>query len=95
MYQYRGSNNGDLTCAWGTVGKRWMHSRTTLDRAEGELIAVGWIVRTRIGSRNSPHLYALTFWNIDECYGKLDAGWRAGPKLSYWKLGRDPSRDPS
>lgn len=94
LYQYRGENNGDLCCAWGIVGPRWNGARNTLDRAEAELIERGWIVRTREGGRNRPHLYAVTIHAVNDCRGKLDAGWKAALPLGYWKLGHDPVKNP-
>lgn len=87
--QYRGSNNGDLDCAWGHVKNANLGSPNTVEKARGELEAVGWIVRTRQGSVNRCCLYALTFRGINECNGKLDEPASAIP-LAYWKEGRNP-----
>jgi hypothetical protein len=90
--QYRGNNNGDLCCAWrGLLKERGWRSRTTVDRARDELVALGWIVLTRQGDKNKPNLYALTFFDIDDCGGKLDAGTPIGQRLSYWKEGFNPN----
>jgi hypothetical protein len=86
--QYRGNNNGDLTCTWSVLKKRGWRARSTLQNAEAELMATGWIVRTRQGGRNSCNLYALTFFDVDECGGKLDACAPVGKRLSWWRLGR-------
>lgn len=70
--QYRGNNNGDLTCAYAVLGLRGWKARSTIERAAKELEHYGWIIRTRQGGRNMPNLYAVTWQPIDECGGKLD-----------------------
>lgn len=91
LSQYNGRNNGDLCCAWGLVKDRGLGSRRTVQAAEKELERSGWSYRTRQGGRNQANLYALTFIDIDECNGKLDSHVRVGERLSYWKLGYNPS----
>lgn len=91
--QYRGRNNGDLSCAWGTVKDRGVGSHRTVQRAEKELIDTGWIFRTRQGGKNRCNLYALTFYDIDECDGKLDDDSLIGKRLSYWKHGGPPGME--
>lgn len=88
--QYRGFNNGDLCCAWGLLRNRGWKSRATIERAGNELLEKGWIVLTRQGGRNRPNLYALTFFSVDECKGKLDNNWMVGSYLGYWKKGNHP-----
>lgn len=90
LSQYRGNNNGDLCCAFGLLKDRGWKSRTTIDRARDELQALGWIVLTRQGYQNTPNLYALTFFEVDECNGKLDADAPVGQRLGYWKDGHNP-----
>lgn len=70
--QYRGSNNGDFTAAWSIMQRRGWKSKGTLYRAINELLAAGWIVRTRQGSKNRCSLYAVTWHPVDACGGKLD-----------------------
>ncbi len=76
--QYRWSkkrqagNNGDLTTAWSVMSRRGWRSRDTLFRAKCGLLNKGWIVVARQGGRRIPTLYAVTFWAVDECNGKLD-----------------------
>lgn len=88
--QYNGhTNNGDLCVAHRLMGPRgW--ARNTLERARRELECKGFIVRTRQGGRNQPNLYAITWKPINDCGGKLDAGFRAGEVLGYWRLGHNP-----
>lgn len=89
--QYRGNNNGDLCAAWSNMKKRGWKSRDTLDRAKKDLLDKKWIQVTRQGARKIPTLYALTFWGVDECNGKLDPGIcpRNKPR-DTWKIGNTP-----
>jgi hypothetical protein len=73
LYQYNGSNNGDLTAAYSILQKRGWRSKETIRLATHELLHFGWITLTRQGGLNrTPNLYAVTFNSIDECGGKLD-----------------------
>jgi hypothetical protein len=68
-------NNGDL-CATHSIAKEWgFASKTTLTEAIKELLDRGWIELTRESyfgnGRNTPCLYAMTLWAIDDCGGKL------------------------
>ena len=72
LAQYRGDNNGDLELTWRTMHKRGWASRVTLQKARQELHDGEWIVVSRQGGRHQPSLYAVTFFSIDECGGKLD-----------------------
>ena len=70
--QFNGKNNGDLCCAWTILNKRGWVSRDTLNRARIELLEKQFIEVSRQGGRNTPTLYALTFYSVDDCGGKLD-----------------------
>ena len=70
--QYRGSNNGDLCATMSLMKKRGWNSNDQLDKAKKELIKQDVIQLTRQGGRNKCNLYALTWFPIDECKGKLD-----------------------
>lgn len=70
--QYKGDNNGDLCAAWTLMKKRGWRSRDTLSKARRELLKAEWIIVTRQGGRHLPTLFALTFFAVDECGGKLD-----------------------
>ena len=70
------------------MAKRGWKSRDTLNKARKELLDVELVVITRHGDRKRPHLYALTFFAIDECSGKLDIKATHRP-LSTWRL-HDP-----
>ena len=70
--RYNGRNNGDLALTWKMAHKAGWKSRDTLEKSIAELVHFGMIVRTRQGGLNSPNLYALTWYAIDHCKGKLD-----------------------
>jgi hypothetical protein len=82
--QYNGSNNGDLCASWSMMKRRGWRSSATLHKALRGLIENGWLELTRQGGRHVASLYALTFWGIDPCGGKLDVA--ANPVPSHrWK----------
>jgi len=87
--RYRGSNNGDFDFSLKTMQKWGRNSNDTITKAKNELLRKGWLVLTRQGGRNKCNLYALTFWSIDECNGKLDRG-ATKNSLDYWKQGVNP-----
>lgn len=88
--QYRGFNNGDLSCNWRKLRACGWRSRTTIEKARRELEEKGWIVRTFQGSlHNRCNLYAITWQPIDECKGKLQVS-AAGTALGFWKDGTNP-----
>ena len=70
--QYRGSNNGDLCATLSLMRKRGWNSSDQLEKAKKELIEKDVILVARQGGRNKANLYALTWFPIDECKGKLD-----------------------
>ncbi|ARO88828.1 hypothetical protein EBAPG3_014200 [Nitrosospira lacus] len=88
LVQFKGFNNGDLCLAWSIMEKRGWKSRDTLNKARQELLEVELILITRYGDRKRPHLYALTFFAVDECGGKLDIHATEKP-MSLWRL-HDP-----
>ena len=65
-------NNGDLTAAWSIMQERGWHSKETLQNALEELRHYGFLTLTRQGGRNLCSLFAVTWWAIDDCGGKLD-----------------------
>lgn len=84
LAQFRGFNNGDLCLSWSIMEKRGWKSRDTLNKARKELMDVELIFVSRYGDRKRAHLYALTFYAINECGGKLDIS--ATPKPpSLWR----------
>lgn len=70
--QFTGSNNGDLSAAWGIMRRRGWKSRDTLQRATAELVVRGMIEKTRQGGLHCCNLFALTWHAIDDCGGKLE-----------------------
>lgn len=87
--QYRGNNNGDLACNFERMRKQGWKARNTVEKARAELEQRGWIVRTRQGWRHQCSLYALTFFAIDDCNGKLDET-PTTQGLGFWKEGKNP-----
>lgn len=69
--QYRGpnTNNGNLVATQSLLKERgW--SPAKIARAKAELIASGFIRKTRQGHRHLCDLFAITWWSIDPCPGK-------------------------
>ena len=89
--QYRGHNNGDLSCSFTTMKKFGWSSNERLADAIEELLARGLIVRTRRGAtRCACHLFAMTFLPIDDS-NKLDHDVEVSNVPSHaWKRGPDP-----
>ena len=85
LAQYNGKNNGDFTIAWSLLKDRGWRSRTTIWRSVNELLEGGWIELSRQGGRHKASLYALTFYSVDECKGKLDIKSTSKPK-GTWKI---------
>jgi hypothetical protein len=96
--QFKGFNNGDLCLAWSLMEKRGWKSRDTLNKARQELLNKELIMVSRYGDRKRAHLYALTFFAIDECKGKLDvkpterpySSWRRHEPLPPLKIKTTP-----
>jgi hypothetical protein len=65
--------------------KRGWKSRDTLNKARQELLDCELILVSRHGDRKRATLYALTFFAIDECNGKLDIKATEKP-ISTWRL---------
>jgi len=84
LAQYRGDNNGDLAAAWTIMAARGWRSRDTLYKALTALLDGGWIIVSRQGGRHQATLYAVTFFAIDDCKGKLDINATGSPS-GEWK----------
>ena len=84
LAQYKGDNNGDLCAAWTVMRPRGWKSKDTLSKALKELRAGGWLEVTRQGGRHMATLYAVTFYAIDDCKGKLDVRATSSPR-GTWK----------
>lgn len=72
LAQYRGNNNGDLCGALSLMHERGWRSKGGLADALTELEHAQFIVRTRQGGKHRATLYAVSFFAIDYCDGKLD-----------------------
>ena len=88
--QYRGNNNGDLCAPFKLMKKRGWNSSDQLNRAKKELVSSGLVMVSRRGGLNKASLYALTWFPIHECNGKLDIR----PTIvapNNWKRSASPS----
>lgn len=82
--QYRGDNNGDFCAAFSMMKLRGWKSTHTLLAAKKELMDAGLIVETRKGARPSKaSLYAVTWYALDDCGGKLEVTARGFPRGAY------------
>ncbi len=70
MAQYKGFNNGDLSAAWRFMVLRGWKSRDTLGKSLAELLEGGWVIKTRQGGLHKCSLFALSMYDIDECWDK-------------------------
>jgi hypothetical protein len=75
VFQFNGSNNGDLCAAWSVMHEQHgFSSKGTLKRALQELQDKNLIIKTRESLFQNPNnqcsLYALTWLRIHECHGK-------------------------
>ena len=90
--QYRGHNNGDLCAPLSLMRERGWNSSDQLEKAKKELIEKDVILVARQGGCNKANLYALTWFPIDECNGKLDvASTKTAPVKWKTRLPRPPS----
>ena len=100
LAQFKGFNNGDLCMAWSIMAERGWKSRDTLNKARKELLQSELIMVSRYGDRRRPHLYALTFFAVDDCGGKLDirptdtplSAWRKHEPLTLPRIALTPTR---
>ncbi len=86
LEQYNGNNNGDLCVTMSVMKNRGWKSAGTLQAAKNELVAKGWLELTRQGGRHKCSLYAVSFYNIDECGRKHDRMSTKTPS-NRWKTG--------
>ena len=89
--QYRGSNNGDLCAPLSLMKKRGWNSSDQLDKAKKELVGKDVIRVARQGGLNKCNLYALTWFPIDECKGKLDIASTTIAPVDWKKGSPDPT----
>lgn len=84
LHQYNLRNNGDFSMSFEKVMRpRGWKSKDTLNKARQELLARGFIILTRQGGLHQCSLYAVTFFAIDHCEGKLDVSATRSP-LGLW-----------
>ena len=88
--QYNGHNNGDLCAPLSLMKKRSWNSSDQLFKARKELVDRGLIATSRQGGLNKCSLFALTWFQIDECQGKLDILHTSSPP-HYWKQWTAPN----
>ncbi|GAA5101636.1 hypothetical protein [Wohlfahrtiimonas larvae] len=71
MAIYNRLNNGDLSFAFSVMKDKGWNSETTLRKAIKELLDAEFLILSRQGGRNNrPNLYALSFYNINDCLNK-------------------------
>ncbi len=63
---YRGNNNGDISCTWSLMQTRGWKSKDTLGKALAGLLEKGFLKKTRQGGKRVCSLYALTWEPINE-----------------------------
>ncbi len=88
--QYNGHNNGDLCAPLSLMRKRGWRSSDQLFKARKELQDRGLILTSRQGGLNKCSLFALTWFQIDECKGKLDIKSTATAP-HHWRRWSDPN----
>ena len=81
---YNGHNNGDLSATFRQMKARGWNSSDQMHKAKKELLDRGLILMARQGGLNKSNLYALTWFLINECDGKLDISPTVKPP-NYWK----------
>jgi hypothetical protein len=77
-------NNGDLAATPALLKDRGWNSNESIDYAIRELTHYGFIELTRRGDRRRCHLFAVTWWGINDCGGKLDVKETPAP-LNTWR----------
>lgn len=81
--QFRGFNNGDFSATFKTLKPRGWNSSGTLSDAAKDLQRSGFIVKTRQGGKNRCNLYAVTWWPINDCDGKIECEAEVVPSHSW------------
>ena len=89
--QYRGHNNGDLSATLSLMRVRGWNSSDQLDKAKKELVRKDVIRVARQGGLNKCNLYALTWFPIDECNGKLDIASTTTAPVNWRNINASPS----
>jgi len=92
LAQYNGKNNGDLCAAWTLMAPHGWRSRATLSKSLKELLDSEWLIKTRQGGKHRASLYAVSFYSIDNCGGKLDVAATVSPPRT-WRKSLPPMPD--
>jgi len=90
---YNGKNNGDFSIAWKLTKAKGFTSNGNLRRAVKELVDAGFVVQTCQGGRNRPSLFALSWFPINDCNGKLDVPATVAPP-NDWLFDRGKLSEP-
>lgn len=85
LSQFRGDNNGDLCAAWSIMKERGWNSRDSLGKGLRELRDKDFVLVTRQGGRHVASLYAVTFYEVDACNGKLDVKAPSRAHMGAWR----------
>lgn len=93
LAQYKGDNNGDLCAAMKLMKSRGWQGAATISRAVAELRRAEFIVTTRQGGKHKASLFAVTFYSIDWCGGKLEIKAPSRTHMGAWR--RNPGVYPS
>lgn len=92
--QYNGRNNGDLSAALSVLRPFGWNSPDTVGNALRELRHYGFLLLTRQGGLHGPSLYALTWYAIDDCDGKLTCAHPTNVAPGTWKEPRERFQRP-
>lgn len=93
LADYVGNNNGHLTATFSRMKRFGFNSKDSLARGIRELIALGFVLRTRTQHLRSPALYAVTWLPISKAPAgqPYDPGVMPGEEaLDLWRQ-FDPS----
>ncbi|WP_315539757.1 hypothetical protein [Eikenella corrodens] len=93
--QYRGGNNGNLSCPKSAAELLNM-TQLTMRRALKELEDAEFLIVSRQGGKNQCSLYALTCFRIDDCGHDLPSTSRAPDdwKRRHYELSPAPALKP-
>lgn len=92
--QFNGRNNGDLCAALSVLRPHGWNSPDTVGNALRELRHYGFLLLTRQGGLHGPSLYALTWYAIDECGGKLTCAHQTSVAPGGWREPRERFKRP-
>lgn len=73
-FQYRKYNNGDLTAAFSVLKKHGWKNQGTISKNLKQLVKKGFLIETRRRKQRRCALYAVSWYQIDDCNGKHELG---------------------